>query len=261
MFRLWRRLVYAIGDWVTADRKPYCMEPEYRRIVKDLEPGDVILHRDERFGPTCWFIGGQMVHAGLYIGNGTVIEAISEGVKKRDVGKILEADYTIVVRPQLNLVHPFDRNVVIPNALYKANEIVGLPYDPMFDFCDSEELDRIRKVKRGQPVDDVSFCCTEIPYYCYSQWRDRFNLYRRRNTSVFVKLLKVLGLHPGEAVIDADMYVTAPGFRVVWCSARATPEWAAKVGASEAFIAKIMPYWNMHRITGDSLIGVEFGAS
>ena len=260
MFRAWRWLVFKLGD-CKIEREPRCTKPEWGPIVKNLQPGDVILHRDERYPWTCRFLPGCMVHAGLYIGGGKIVEAVSEGVKENDISCILDADYNIIVRPDLSRITPFDRKMVIGGALWRAKEAIGYPYDPLFDFCDSEEMDKVHRFNRGTPHPDVSFCCTEVPHYAYMPVKDQLGLYRRRNVSLFTRFLALLGLHTGTAIVDADMYVTAAGFNVVWCSALATPEWAARNGASENFIAKILPFWNVKRITGQTLVGVELGAN
>jgi len=239
---------------MTQKREPLCRESEFAEIIPSLEPGDVILHRDDRFGAVNWFIGGVMIHAGIYVGNDLVVEAVSEGVKERHVRHILESDYTMVVRP-IGL-SKYARDRVNHDAVNKARAIVGCDYDPLFDFCDAVEFEQIACIQRGYVSHrwahvareaGITFCCTEIPYFCFYPVREQLGLFRRRNVSLFVKFLKWLGLHPGEAVIDADMYVTAHGFDLIWCSNSATPQWSAKAGASEAMMSKISAYWAVER--------------
>ena len=251
-FRLWRRIVFGVGDWMTQKREPFCRESEYGEIIPQLQPGDVVLHRDDRFGPVNWFIGGAMIHAGIYVGNGEIVEAISEGVVRRSVGHILESDYTCVVRPNAKSLSQYARAHVIHDACVKARSIEGFEYDPLFDFCDSVEFDALNQIKHNfvrsswatrAKAEGISFACTEVPYFCYYPVRELLGLYRRRNVNILTKLIGLFGLHPGSAVIDADMYVTAYGFDLIWCSASMTPGWAARMNVPEAMLSKLTAYW------------------
>jgi len=255
-FRLWRRLVTAVGDWQTKKRPPLCGRQEYEEVIPKLLPGDVVLHRDDRFGPCNWFIGGLMIHAGIYIGNGYIVEAVSEGVVKRPVWHILESDYTMVVRPNGRFTAEGCDYWSMPKEVFeacmKANAIEGFEYDMLFDFCDAVEFDALEKIefnfvpkawKEKAKQAGISFCCTEVPYFCYYPVREELGLFRRRNVSVLTKALGWIGLPTGEAVIDADMYVTAHGFDLVWCSASASLGWANYMRASEAMLYKMTAYW------------------
>jgi hypothetical protein len=251
MFRLWRRIVFGVGDW--QEKRECRVRPEeYQPIIPLLQPGDVVLHRDDRCKAANWFIGGAMIHAGLYVGVDQIVEAISEGVVMRPVWNILESDYTMVVRPNTRSFSKYARAHVIQDACIKAKSIIGFEYDPLFDFCDSVEFDALQKIKfnyvqaswRDRAIEaGISFACTEVPYFCYYPARELLGLYRRRNVSLLTKLVGLLGLHPGEAVIDADMYVTAPGFDLIWCSASVSPGWATEMHVPEAMLMKLTAYW------------------
>jgi hypothetical protein len=240
---------------MTEERAPLCQEQEYCEVIPQLQPGDVVLHRDDRFGPCNWFIGGLMIHAGIYIGNNEIVEAISEGVVRRHVGHILESDYTMVVRPN-NVFSQYARAHVIQDACVKARSIEGFEYDMLFDFCDAVEFDALQKIKfnfvqsswrEKAKQAGISFCCTEVPYFCYYPVCEILGLFRRRNVSALTKALGWIGLPTGEAVIDADMYVTAHGFDLIWCSSSATLGWATKMRASEAMLSKMTAYWAERR--------------
>ena len=237
---------------MTEDRAPYVKAEEYQKIIQYLQPGDVVLHRDDRFGPANWFIGGLMIHAGIYIGDGQIVEAISEGVVRRDVSCILASDYAMVVRPNDKVFSSYARAHVIQDACGKARSIEGFEYDPLFDFCDAVEFDALQKIKFNYVKSSwaerakeagISFACTEVPYFCYYPVRELLGLYRRRNVNILTKMLGWIGLPTGEAVIDADLYVTAHGFDLVWCSSTATMGWANNMRASEAVLSKMTAYW------------------
>jgi hypothetical protein len=164
----------------------------------------------------------------------------------------LEADYTMVVRPNTKAFGKYALSHVIPDACQKAKAIEGFEYDPMFDFCDAVESDALQKIQRNfiekkwaerAKAAGISFACTEVPYFCYYPVRERLGLFRRRNVSLFTKLLGLVGVHPGSAVIDADMYVTAYGFDLIWCSSSVSPGWASDMHVPEAMLMKLTAYW------------------
>ena len=169
-----------------------------------MEPGDIILHRDFGFLSNL-FIGGHYIHAGIYVGDKQAVEAIAKGVVKRHAFHILHSDSAIVLRPRVSAQAKTD-------ACGWARIIVGSPYDVQFNFNAEEERTLILKGGRSE------FCCTEIPFFCYLRHTDRLGIRRKKSVGLLVRLLELIGLHPGRDVVTADMYVQARGFDVVWQS-------------------------------------------
>lgn len=236
-FKIFRRIVFFFGDlrrirhlpWMTWDVHEHKIDLNEVLIeaLPKLEAGDVILHRDDGFASN-FFIGGAMVHAGLYIGKGQVVEALSEGVVERNAAHILYSDRAIVLRPSVS-----DRQKAV--ACAEAKSLVGYPYDVLFNFCDEEDRKKILEEDEVQP-----FCCTEIPHFVFMPYD--LGIVRRRNISLFTRLVNLVGLHPGTTVIDADMYVKAQGFDIVWKSKEFTAEWAAVMGCSEDYVKKLRKF-------------------
>lgn len=220
-YKLLRRAVFFFGDlrrlrkfpFVTWDVSEHLIDyDEIAEAVKHLEVGDIVLHRDSGFASNC-FIPGIMIHAGIYVGNGKLIEAISEGVKKRHVTHILHSDYAIILRPQLS-----DRQKAV--AVHEAERLEGFPYDCLFNFCDEKDREDILNFDKVIPM-----CCTEIPHFAFMPYD--LHILRRRNVSLITRILNFFGLHPGETVVDADMYVLADT-KIIWKSKHFTADFAKK---------------------------------
>jgi len=247
-FRALRWTIFWVGDTRRIHHFPWCTwDVHQHRIdlnevmleaLPILRPGDVILHRDEGFLSNVG-IGGVMVHAGIYMGQSQVVEALSEGVVRRHAGHILYSDYACILRPQLG----DERAEATEAAIGWANRIVGYPYDVLFDF--SSEQERVVVLEAGEGMaEGVRFCCTEIPHFCYLDYTTRLDVYRKRNVGIATKALSLVGLNPGTAIITADMYIEA-NFELVWASSDYTPKWAEKKGASEEHLRKLQDYWDV----------------
>ncbi len=233
LYKLLRWLVFKVGDtrWLgwrnfpmllTWDIHMHKIDLDEVEVAKTkLRRGDIILHRDEGFLSNT-MIPGIMIHAGIYVGDQQVIEAISEGVVKRNVGHILYSDYACILRPKIGRLHK-------DKACDWAEKLVGMPYDVQFDFG----VERERKaLMEGE---QVKVCCTEIPFFCYMEYVNELGVFRENSVTAAVRLLEILGLHPGRTQVTADMYVEANGFEIVWRSEEFTEEWAHKMNASRQF--------------------------
>jgi hypothetical protein len=248
LYRAFRWTVFKAGDirrlrslpWVTWDTHQHRIT--YDEIMRDALPllkiGDIVLHRDEGFLSNL-FIGGAMIHAGIYVGDGWVIEAVSEGVVKRHALHIIHSDYAMILRPQIGDEDSVVRKQAAAVACAWAEKMIGLEYDPLFEFNASEER---ALIKAGQMHSaKLKMCCTEIPYVCYYDYLTALNVGRRRNIGLLTRMLSWVGLNAGERVVDADMYVTA-NFDLVWASRSLTPEWATSMGCPDNYIEKINRY-------------------
>jgi len=249
-FRILQWIVFRIGHtkslshfpWMTWDEKERMIEYNeiHQEAIPKLQPGDIILHRDKGFFSNMW-IGGAMIHAGIVAENYQIIEAIKKGVVKRHVTHILRSDYACILRPIFD-----DRSIEAMakmEALYWSEKIIDFPYDVLFDFCGEEERKLIKEHEKNAKDHGVRFCCTEIPYFAYLKYIPSLGVERRRNINFFTWVISFFGLHPGKAVIDADMYIKA-NFEIIWLSHTFTTEWAQKMKKKdEKFINKIKEYW------------------
>ena len=247
MFKLFRWMVFLMGDlrWLGWKKFPFCLgwysyeeKIDLNEVLYDaipmLKPGDVILHRDEGFLSNI-FIGGAMIHAGLYVGDGQVVEAISEGVVRRNAAHILYSDRAIILRPRVS-------EDAKTQAIEWAHRIVSFGYDFMFNFNGENEREMIRKHGIAARNMGVRFACTEVPYFCYLDHTRGMSIKRRRNVNLLTRSLSVIGLKPGEAVVDADMYVVAD-MDVIWCSKKFTPEYCSSRRCGPEYVAKVKSWW------------------
>jgi len=256
LFNTFRRIVFLVGDtrrikhfpWVTWDVSEHeiGLDEVIREALPVLKKGDVPLHLDKGFLSNA-FIPGAMVHAGLYVGDGYLIEAISNGVVKRHAAYLLRSDYACIMRPRIGDEGSLARDAAVNIACEWAERIVDFPYDVLFNFCGEEDRALIREHGRDAIKHGVRFCCTEIPFFCYLDYLTGLRLFRRRNINLVTWMLSWVGLGPGEVIVDADMYVTAE-FDMVWCSRSMTVEWCKRMKCEEAFIHKVSEYWKTHSI-------------
>ena len=248
-FRILRWLVFWVGDtrkiahfpWVTWDVHEHKID--LNEVMLDalplLLPGDIILHRDDGFLSNL-FIGGAMIHAGIYIGGQQVVEAVSEGVLKRHAGHILYSDRACILRPRFP--SEAEREKAVSEAIEWAEKIVGFPYDILFQFNGQKERELVLRHGPDAAKKGVRFCCTEVPYFCYYPYRQALGIKRTRNVSVLTRLLSLVGLSPGRAVIAADMYMTAE-LDLIWCSRELTVAWSKKRRVSAEQEQRIAQYW------------------
>ena len=247
MFKAFRWIVFLMGDlrWLGWKKFPFCLgwysyesKIDLNVVLRDalplLEPGDVVLHRDEGFLSNI-FIGGSMIHAGVYVGDGQLVEAISEGVVRRSAAHILYSDRAVILRPNV----ASDAKI---QAVEWANRIVGFGYDFLFEFNGNREREMIRKHGHAARNMGVRFACTEVPYFCYLDFAKIMEINLRRNVTFLTKFVSLVGLRPGEAVIDADMYVKSD-MDVVWCSKKFTADYCASMGCDDVYVKKIESWW------------------
>lgn len=252
-YRLFRRLVFMLGRAHVLDHAPYFSFSDTEKKIDfnevmlaalpKLEVGDVLLHRDGGYASNL-AIGGAMIHAGLYVGGSQLVEANQHGVLHRHAGHLLHSDYACIVRPCFSSLARKER--AVQDAVKWAKKIVDFEYDALFDFNGNEEREIIAALPKEEAKKDVRFCCTEIPYFCFLDHVEELRLYRRRNITFLTRLISLCGLHPGDKIIDADMYITG-NFDLVWCSKLFTSEWAEEMGCSEEYVSKVANWWKGKR--------------
>lgn len=248
LYGLFRWIIFKVGDtrWTGWEYFPFVVEwdayhpkidqYEIHEAMKVIRPGDVLVLRHNGFLSNVG-IGGAMIHAAVCIGNDECVEALSDdegGVCRRHVADTMHADMVMVLRPD---VGPFE----ITEAIAIAKSIVGFKYDVLFDFSTEAERDYIRAHPEEAKAGAVKFCCTEVPHYCYLNSVEKLNLFRVRQCSFLQKVLALLGLHTGDKIVTADMYVQA-SFRIAWASKLCTPEAFEKMGCSENFLYRVKNY-------------------
>jgi uncharacterized protein YycO len=174
-------MVSITGLEFTKRKSKFIKEDELMEIGNQLEPGDILLKRND-WQATNLGISGFWTHTGLYIGNLQildeyfsevkslkgikfsdklkelniknyislqnktcllVIEAIEEGVTVKPLNNIAKVDYFAAMRPRISKEDKL-------NAILKAFSFVGLPYDYYLDLESND-----------------AFICTSVIYKSY----------------------------------------------------------------------------------------------
>lgn len=212
LYNLQKHVFRFIGDikwsgirhpfWFTINASGYKLKGEhYRKLIRRLQPGDIVIRRFEGYVDK-WFIPGFWNHAGIYIGDDNenpeqVVHAVSEGVVQEDILNFMRTDHMLVLR-----VAKDKSGKLRKDAVQKAKEIVGKPYDFGFDFEDTNR-----------------FSCTELVSYCYPgivQGKKRF----------------------GKMTVVADDFFNADRLTVIWDSRY---EDVQSMGVVQSFLAKRCP--------------------
>ena len=239
--RIWRDVVLFTGDVHTLNAFPwFSWSSKEHRVKFDellealplIRFGDIGLHRDIGYLSNL-AIPGFMKHAWLFTEDGRkpqIVEAISEGVVKRNALYPMFSDYTIVLSPKR--VTGEDRK----GACLKANRIVGVRYDHNFDFDIEDELhyyngsDKdsavcdLQDASRNLAKFDYGFSCTEVVSFAWWHCREQLRIYRDR--------------HLGNSVVLADGFLH-DSWEIRWASESVTLDVAAKLGLHEEGIEMI----------------------
>jgi hypothetical protein len=118
---------------------------EAREIIDDLQRGDIILTRFDRY-VSSWFIPGYYTHVALYIGDNKVIHAVTKGVLEEDILSLLRTDHVCVLR--FKEIDPITVRVATNTAI----TLVGRDYDFLFESNDASSLycsEIVKKVYSG----------------------------------------------------------------------------------------------------------------
>lgn len=246
---LWRKLVFFVGDirqlhsfpWVTWSIHEHEIDyDEVLQVLPLIKHGDIGIHRDWGYLSNV-AIPGFMKHAWIHVNDGlenpAIIEAISEGVVKRNPIYPLFSDYTIILSP--TGVSDEER----AGACKKANGIEGQRYDVEFNFNIEEELRFYTGKEQEQAKQDLdksqmhmrkynhAFSCTEVVSYAWWHKREELRLYRKERR--------------GKSVILADDFLNR-GWSIKWLSKSVTPDTAKKHGLHEEGISMIEDYLASH---------------
>ena len=136
----WTRLLDVIGD-IKVFKYPFFLvyDPSFFQMtgqkieeaMKILQPGDIILR-----GFDCYldghFIDGDYSHGAIYVGDNTIIHAISPTVCKIHSIDFMECDRIVILRPSEG----------VEEAIKKAHEYAEkqVPYDFYFEADDDSRL-------------------------------------------------------------------------------------------------------------------------
>jgi hypothetical protein len=170
---------------------------------------------------------GFTKHAWLYTGGNYIVEAVSEGVLKRNhMYASHDTDYLIILKPLTSIDV---RKEAVKRALYLA--YLKMPYDDHFKFdLDVEEslfadkeiaLENMRKF-------DLGFSCSELVSFCYVANRRVLGIYRTKFGS--------------RQVVLPDAFISTH-FEIVFASKETTPETAKKLGLCEEGVEQLSDYW------------------
>ena len=102
---------------------------EIRELCSQLKIGDIVLRGYDHYLDS-WLIPGEYSHAGIYIGNNTIVHAVSEGIKEVDIIDFMQCDRLMVLRPKSG----------IKAAVKFVKDHIGDGYDFKFNSSDSSEF-------------------------------------------------------------------------------------------------------------------------
>jgi uncharacterized protein YycO len=154
---------------------------EFYALKSKLKPGIILVSKTNGDLSNC-FIPGFWGHAAIAEDNNSVIEAVSEGVRRVDILDFaMTKDFVAALRPKFTTEDEMSQSVTV------AKLAIGRPYDFLVE-----------------PAHDA-FTCSELTAYCIEEGM-------RPRPSPFVKKT-TLGV---ETVIPQDFWDASDKFEVVW---------------------------------------------
>lgn len=134
-----------VGHIYIAPKSREIFYEDYEDLIENIQVGDGVLSFSKG-ELTNYLIEGEYKHCAIYVGIGTVVEAVGSGVRRVPFTKFCSSkDKIAIVRPS------FCDTEAKALAALKAIELVGKPYD--YEFEPNEE----------------AFYCAELLAYCYLQ--------------------------------------------------------------------------------------------
>lgn len=124
---------------------------QIRDVCKNIKAGDVILRGYDHYLDG-WLIPGEFSHAGVYIGNDTIIHAVSDGVKEIDTIDFMQCDRLMVLRPKSGA----------KNAIKFVKDAIGEEYDFKFNSSDSSEFYCFELAAKAYPKLNITPITVEL---------------------------------------------------------------------------------------------------
>ena len=140
IYKIWSKFLSGFGEiriskyfpWLYYDTtNPKVTGDVIFKMIDILKPGDIIIRGWDSYLDS-FFIKGDYSHAGIYIGNNTVIHAVSPNVCETSIIDFSLCDRICVIRPD-----NYNRKSVIIAKQFVENNI---PYDFNFSVHDSNAL-------------------------------------------------------------------------------------------------------------------------
>lgn len=257
--RTWRAIVFFVGDvkkldafpWLTWARHEYLVTfDEILAALPRVKYGDIGLHRARGYLSNV-FIPGFMKHAWIHVQDGLetpeIVEALSEGVLRRNAIHPIHSDYTILLTPRESAeVTDEERK----GACLKAKQLEGARYDDRFEFNIEQELSfyrgaRTDEARRHLEIGKeqirsyhIAFSCTEVVAYAWWHRREALGIQRQQ--------------HRGKSVILADTFMNR-NWRIKWASNSVTADVARSFKLHEEGVSLIEEYRESHPASPEAL--------
>ena len=180
-----------------------------------MQPGDIGLHRDHGYLSNV-AIPGCFKHAWVHVEDGDIVEAVSEGVVRRNAIYPIYSDMTIILRPK-------NKDGYVSSN--RAKGLIGENYDVNFEF----DIEKANAHFYGNKASkyDPAFSCTEVA---------AFSLYRADEGH---------GIPPtevyGKKVLIADSFINED-FDIVFLSESVTLKNVMKFGLEPSATRIISEY-------------------
>ena len=155
LYVLGRIKVYRWPMFIVYDPKGYDVKSVGIRTALSLvRKGDILVRRYKNYLDG-YFIPGRFTHSGVYVGDGVIIHAMSDGVQKIDILDFLRCDGFAILRVKEKVGR--DIREIRAKAIDIAHSYLGNEYD--YDF----EIEERRK--EGKPTEKVY--CHELTRKCF----------------------------------------------------------------------------------------------
>lgn len=223
-------LVFTFGHFRKLDFFPYFTTYGYdvhKMTFKEARegsavsrPGDIGIHRDNGFLSNV-AIPGAFKHAWIVVDNNDCVEAVAEGVLRRDNLAPTYSDYVIILRP-LGV-----NKTEVDASVQRANYLVGCEYDANFNFDLDEQS--AAYMPRGF---HKAFSCTEAAAFSWYHCKEKLAIVRSQ--------------HAGREAIIADDFLKM-NFGIIWMSPSVTVKWAKEMKLHDIGVEKIKSYLEGNR--------------
>ena len=168
LYVLGRIKVYKWPMFVVYDPNGYDVRAAgIRKAMSLVRKGDILVRRYKNYLDG-YFIPGRFTHSGVYVGDGIIIHAMSDGVQKIDILDFLRCDGFAILRPKDKIGR--DIREIRAKAVDIAHSYLGNEYD--FDFEVEEPSNDRRPNEKVYCHELVRKCFPDldIPFVKPSLW-------------------------------------------------------------------------------------------